>query len=51
MHLLVRNNGAVFTTVMTVVHQCRTLFGTLGGSLSLSGAMIRDRVMGKRCPK
>jgi hypothetical protein len=50
MHLLIRNNGAAFTTVMTVVHQCRALFGMLGGSLSLSGAMIRDRVMGKRCP-
>ena len=40
----------VFTTVMTVVHQCRALFAMSGGSPSLSGAMIRDRVMGKRCP-
>jgi hypothetical protein len=50
MHLLIRNNGVVFTTAMTVVHQCRALFGMLGGPLSFSGAMIRDRVMGKRCP-
>ena len=35
---------------MTVGHQCRALFGMLGGFPSLSGAMIRDRVMGKRCP-
>jgi len=35
---------------MTGVHQCRALFGMLGGSPSFSGAMIRDRVMAKRCP-
>ena len=45
MHLLVRNNGAVFTTVMTVVHQCRALFGMLGGSwreLSFAGMARGD---------
>ena len=36
-------------TVMTVVHQYRTLFSMLGGSTSLSGAMIRDRMVGKPC--